>query len=260
MVPSRGTVCDVCGERLLSPVFAQQSAAPEGAPARCGVCVRYRQPYRRAVAYGSYEGELRELLHLLKYSRVMTAAPVLGTLLAHAMRKLDHELRAVGEPVLVITVPLDRERGRTRGFNQSDVVLRAAMRELARDAHPLPLQFADGVLQRVRRTVSQTGLTRHQRRENLRGAFSVNAMLPIKDRSVVLVDDVFTTGTTIAECARTLKRAGAEEVYAATVARVYKFSAEELDRWNFHGQLTSNGGARAAEQANRAVTSEHPKG
>jgi len=75
---------------------------------------------------------------------------------------------------------------------------------------------------RVRATQSQIGLTRHQRRENLRGAFAVTAPEEIRGREVLLVDDVMTTGTTAAECARALRRAGASAVWVATVARTLK--------------------------------------
>jgi len=81
---------------------------------------------------------------------------------------------------------------------------------------------ADGVLVRLRDTRSQTGLTRHQRRENMRGAFAVKDAALVTGRHIIVVDDVLTTGTTAAECARVLRRAGAKKVYVATVARVMK--------------------------------------
>src|SRR5262249_50776078 len=84
------------------------------------------------------------------------------------------------------------------------------------------LILAPSVLQRIRETRSQTGLTRHQRRENLRGAFAVSDSDNVRDKNILLIDDVMTTGTTVAECARVLKRAGARNVYVATVARVLR--------------------------------------
>jgi phosphoribosylpyrophosphate synthetase len=77
---------------------------------------------------------------------------------------------------------------------------------------------------RRRETGSQIGLTRHQRRENLRGAFAVSDPTRILNRDILLVDDVYTTGTTAAECARVLRRAGAARVWVATVARTLKIS------------------------------------
>jgi predicted amidophosphoribosyltransferase len=81
-----------------------------------------------------------------------------------------------------------------------------------------------GVLVRSRETRSQVGLTRHQRRENLRGAFAVTDSEQVSKRNILLVDDVFTTGTTASECARVLRRAGANRVWVATVARTLKVS------------------------------------
>jgi predicted amidophosphoribosyltransferase len=81
------------------------------------------------------------------------------------------------------------------------------------------------VLVRTRETASQTGLTRHQRRANVRGAFAVVKPEKIKGRSILVVDDVMTTGTTAGECARVLRRAGAKEVFVATVARATKEAA-----------------------------------
>ena len=85
------------------------------------------------------------------------------------------------------------------------------------------------ILERRRDTESQIGLTRHQRRENLRGSFAVARPEEIAGREVLLVDDVFTTGTTVSECARVLRRAGASKVFVATVARTLKADAKGVD-------------------------------
>jgi predicted amidophosphoribosyltransferase len=87
-----------------------------------------------------------------------------------------------------------------------------------------------GLLERRRETKSQIGLSRHQRRENIRGAFVVTRPREMAGREVLLVDDVFTTGTTVSECARILRRAGASKVYVATVARTLKTEAQHAIR------------------------------
>ncbi len=183
----------------------------------CPVCRRIDRPFERAVAYGSYEGGLRELVHLLKFHGVKPAANVLGTMLGEAIGKLD-----IGDTILVIPVPLYRAKRRQRGFNQAEMIARAAIKATSlRDR----LQLATDILARTRDTHSQIGLTSHQRRENLRGAFSVARATEVTGREVLLVDDVYTTGTTASECARVLRRAGAAKVFVATVARTLKLAS-----------------------------------
>ena len=103
-------------------------------------------------------------------------------------------------------------------FNQAELIARAALKRLAMSG----IELAADLLVRQRITVSQIGLTRPQRAENIRGAFRVHRPEKITGRSVLLIDDVLTTGTTASECARVLRRAGAEKVWVATVARTLK--------------------------------------
>jgi len=216
MHPIAGGLCSICGERLVSPhAFA---AAQE---VRCGLCRRMEPPYARAVAYGSYEGGLRDLIHMLKYQQVRPAANVLGRMLAEAVAGLEPSFEDAN--LCVVPVPLHRSKLRHRGFNQAELISRVVLKlSPLRDRY---LLLSDG-LERVRETQSQTGLTRHQRRENMRGAFRVKHPKQISGCEVLLVDDVFTTGTTVSECARILRRAGAAKVWVATVARTLKAEAQ----------------------------------
>jgi ComF family protein len=191
------------------------------------LCRRIEQPYARARAFGSYDGNLRGLIHLLKYEQVRPAAKVLGQLLAEAMQGL---LAEIGSGMrVVVPVPLHSSRLQQRGFNQAELIARAALSNMPGGA-AVDLQLRTDVLRRKRATDTQTGLTRHQRRENLRGAFEVTRRDEIAGKEVLLVDDVFTTGTTASECAKVLRRAGAERVLVATVARVMKGETISLGR------------------------------
>jgi ComF family protein len=203
--------CSVCGERL---EFEPTELIP-----LCGVCRRLPPRFDFAVSFAGYDGTLRKLVHLLKYEQLRPAAQVLGDKLA---QEIDGHRFETDQSVLVVPVPLHRSKRRQRGFNQSELIASNALKHLPRSRFELHC----GNLRRVRATVSQTGLTRHQRRENVRGAFAVAAPERVKDRSVLLVDDVYTTGTTLNECARVIRGAGAKQIVVVTVARVYRPVAE----------------------------------
>jgi ComF family protein len=205
----QGDFCSICGERLSG--FGAPAQPKE--PAVCGMCRRARPEFERAVAFGSYDGTLRELLHLLKYEGVRPVAGILGGLLARAIENADLS----GLNLLVVPVPLYRSRRGERGFNQAELLARALVGKLSAG-----WPVVTGALLRTRETASQTGLTRHQRRANVKGAFKVKERSLVVGKDILLTDDVLTTGTTAAECARVLKRAGAGKVYVATVARVLK--------------------------------------
>ncbi|MDP9161235.1 MAG: ComF family protein [Acidobacteriota bacterium] len=223
MHPIEGAVCAVCGERLMSPYLVDSDVASSvPSDALCGLCRRVTPSYARAVAYGSYDGGLRELIHLLKYQSVRPAADVLGEMLAAAIAKLSTNFEQ--KTILVVPVPLHRSKLRERGFNQSELIARAALKFLHADGR---LRVSP-VLKRIRPTKSQIGLTQHQRRENLRGAFAVINPEEIKGSEILLVDDVVTTGTTVSECARILRRAGASNVWVASVGRTLKLGQQSI--------------------------------
>jgi predicted amidophosphoribosyltransferase len=239
MLPIPGDVCTLCGERVYSP-YVVAGARGEF---RCGLCRRIEPVFTRAAAYGSYESGLRELIHLLKFGGVRPAAHVLGRMLAGAIATLDPELPA--DSVLLIPVPLHRSKFRQRGFNQAELIARAAIKTRAAitisaavnpavdinavNINKDRLRLGEGVLVRTRETASQIGLTNHQRRENLRGAFAVAQPEAVRGREVLVVDDVYTTGATVSECARVLRRAGATKVWVATVARTLKLSTRQVE-------------------------------
>ena len=214
MRPISGSLCVTCGERVDGPYVSEGEI-------RCAPCRRLEPPYVKATAYGSYESGLRELIHLLKYEQVRPAADVLGRMLAEAIA----DLRPLfGVCPVVVPVPLHARKLRQRGFNQAELIVRAALKLTPVEKR---LQLSSDVLQRCRETQSQIGLSRHQRRENMRGAFAVVKPEEIMGREVLLVDDVFTTGTTASECARVLRRAGASKIFVATVARTLKVEAQQ---------------------------------
>jgi ComF family protein len=224
MRPITGGLCSICGERLLSPfAFSVEGHASETGDVLCGLCRRLEPPYVKATAYGSYDSGLRELIHLLKYNQVRPAANVLGRMLMEAVEDLKPLFTA--SEVLVVPVPLHSGKLRQRGFNQSELIACAGLK-----LNSGRFRLIAGLLERRRETKSQIGLSRHQRRENIRGAFVVAKAGEVVGREVLVVDDVFTTGTTVSECARILRRAGASKVFVATVARTLKTEAQHAIR------------------------------
>lgn len=213
IVPLEGPLCQICGEKLFHP-----NAETEETPL-CPICRRVGAHFRRAAAYGAYEGALRELIHLFKYNGVRPAGEVLGCLLHQTVGAM-----ALPDSVIVVPVPLWSGKRTARGFNQAEAIARAFIRFQSSSS----IQLDTSILVRTRETASQTGLTRHQRRANVRGAFAVVKAERVKGRSILIVDDVMTTGTTAGECARVLRRAGAKEVFVATVARATKEAGSVL--------------------------------
>jgi ComF family protein len=173
----------------------------------CGVCISKPpriQRTRSAVAYGDLS---RSIALRLKYGRKVALARTMARYMAPLVR-------TDGDPILV-PVPLHRSRLWQRGFNQSALVARELAKATGFRSEPR-------ILRRVKRTPALKGMSPRQRRRTVAGAFSVDASVDLQGRTVVLVDDVLTTGSTANACARALKRAGAERVELISWARVIK--------------------------------------
>lgn len=211
----------MCGEALGVQGFGD--AEVEAGDPLCRPCRVAGPPFAQAVAHGLYQDKLRGLLHLLKYDGIEPVAGKLGDLLALkilAMKVLA--LKDAPKDVIVVPVPLFRAKRRQRGFNQAELLARAAVKALKRLQQDRKFTVATGLLERRRSTESQAGLTPHQRRANLRGAFFAPLPERLKGADVLLIDDIYTTGATARACAQVLRRAGAHSVRVATVARAQR--------------------------------------
>jgi competence protein ComFC len=175
----------------------------------CRACVEARPPYAVHRSGGAYDGALKDIILLFKYRRLS----VLGRGLAGIAKEA-----VGGEEMLwsgveaIVPVPLHPRRKRERGFNQS----RVFAGELGKLAG---VGVCDGALVKVRNAPPQTSLEGRERVGNVRGAYRVKKGDLVRGRVLLLADDVYTTGATIGECARTLLDAGAKEVRAVTIAR-----------------------------------------
>ncbi len=198
-----GPMCACCGDALDAPT-----------PSLCRACRLAPPPFVRAVAYGLYQDRMKAAIHALKYDGLYPAAKKLGWMLAQAIGQLAAEAPS---EMLVIPVPLHRSKRAQRGFNQARSLAVYALKALHKTYPAWRLKLASSALLRLRATESQAGLTRRQRRLNVRGAFSVSSAVAGKD--ILVIDDIFTTGATARAAAQALVRAGAASVRIATLAR-----------------------------------------
>jgi len=211
---ARLPLCNGCGRamaRLMEMPYCPRCgrhAGPYTADERgCIFCRKFPIRHDATVRVGQYEGPLKALILRYKYQRRMELGTIMGRWLAERLAAAPWaDLVQV-----IVPVPLHWSRRFSRGFNQAE----GLARELAASGRRVSARR----LLRVRPTPHQRYLAADQRRRNVRGAFHVRGgAADLKDRNVLLVDDVMTSGTTVAECTRVLKKAGAAAVFVAVVA------------------------------------------
>ena len=191
-------LCPICGIPFIGA----------GSDHRCGACLANPPLFDTARAPFLYEGSIRDLIHSFKYSQKTHLRNPLALLTIEGMGVFLTEKK----PNLIIPVPLHRSRLRQRGFNQAVLLGRIVSQHLS-----LPMRT--DVLVRTRPTEPQIDLSATERRVNVKGAFAIYKPEQIACKRILLLDDVMTTGSTMNECAKVLKNAGAESVMAVTIAR-----------------------------------------
>lgn len=211
--PERGTVCAGCLTRLerLAPPWCEICGGPlphDGSDL-CARCAHSRVPFARARSFGPYEGGLARLIQLLKYHGERALARDLAPLLITVLDGMEIEG--------LTFVPMSPSRRRARGFNQAELLARHLGRRLGVPVFP--------ALRKTRETPPQEALSRPERLRSLGGAFA--PLGPARCESVLLVDDVYTTGATVTECSRALRTAGYERVFVVTLARTPRPCADE---------------------------------
>ena len=189
--------CEICGR------FLQDERDEK----LCPQCRESKPPFTAARALGPYCGILKYAIHNLKFCGDRKLAVPLGKMLGKKISRLGQNI----EVDIVVPVPMFFYREKRRGFNQSALLADEVSSELSK-----PL--SEGLLQKQWDTIPQTELTFNKRSINLKDSFCVSAEFNIRGKSVLLVDDIITTGSTAAECSKELLNAGAKQVIVGVVA------------------------------------------
>ncbi len=201
ITPIESPACPRCARPFPSPHALSHSPGH-----LCGDCRRRPPAYHLARTPFAYQSPLKEAIVLFKYhGKTQLALPLAQLIAGTGAPPADIDA--------ILAVPLHPRRLREREFNQSLLLARHLGRRWNLPVPPSPLR-------RTRLTPPQTTLTRRERLKNLRRCFAVTAPAAIEGKTLLLVDDVFTTGATVNECAKTLRRAGAKAVYVCTLARM----------------------------------------
>jgi len=213
----RWPLCEVCGREMADliaapycPLCGRRAGPYTVGPDGCLFCRKFPVRFSAAVRVGPYEGPLKTLILRCKDERRTAIAGALGRLLRERLALVPW----ADQVDLVVPVPLHWARRIGRGFNQAALLAREPAA-----AAPKAKGVSTRLLRRTRPTPHQMNLPAAQRRKNVRGAFVARgAKDALKGKGVLLVDDVMTSGTTIGECTRVLRRAGARDVYVAVAA------------------------------------------
>ncbi len=207
-------LCDSCQAKVVRivPPFCETCSEPFDGSINtaftCANCAHRTIYFKTAVAVYRGRGIVRDVIHEFKYNRQIHLRHLVARWLCAALD--DERLRGQKFEV-VVPVPLHPARQRERGFNQASLLAKLLSAQTSIPCRPL--------LKRVRYTTTQTALDRSERMENLHNAFRLRKNADVRGLRVLLIDDVLTTGSTLNECARVLKRAGATSVHSATAAR-----------------------------------------
>lgn len=208
-------ICNICKEKInirneqVCPI-CEKTTTPDGQT--CFACKKKAWLDGMLVAASYRQPLISKTVHLFKYRFVEELSLPLSDVVIKAIRGYEMPL-----PDLVIPIPLHPKRLRWRGFNQSALLAKNIIEKILPGSE---LEMAENIMIRSRYTLPQMSIRDHsERNRNIRDAFAVENFSKVKGKRILLVDDIATTGSTISECARVLKAAGAKEVWATVIAR-----------------------------------------
>lgn len=174
----------------------------------CTNCKNGKLYFKRNKSLFLYKSPINTVIRKLKYDNKKYLSDTFSNMIAGEVSKMEHHFD------VVVPVPLFPKRQKKRGYNQSELLCEALKTKLN-------MNVDTTLLLKIRNTRTQANLTRIERMENLDSAFMVSNKKAVKGKTILIVDDVFTTGTTINECAKTLVEAGAKAVYSVTLAHAH---------------------------------------
>jgi len=189
-------ICKICGKPLESGYI----------PDRCPDCIKHPHFFTTAVAAVEYEGLIKKSIYKYKYGNKAYMYKAFGHLMVQAI--IDKDIKGFE---VIVPVPLHRAKRAERGFNQSELLAKYISEKL-----DVPIDFKN--LKRIKKTSVQNKLHRLQRQQNIKDAFIVKNSNAFKDRVVLLVDDILTTGATADECSKMILENGANKVFVLSIA------------------------------------------
>jgi len=216
-----GFLCPACntGCTPVEPPFCTQCGtlfSSSGEDHMCDACIRTPPFFDSARAFGVYENSLMALVHSLKYKKDLQVARPLGQMLFNCLNRFFSDI----EMDAAVPVPLHPIKFRARGFNQAYLLMRRWPDMMGSgDACLSGFKIKKSIIERKKNTRSQAGMDGNARLSNVKGAFYLKDPSEVSGKRILVVDDVMTTGATVNECAKTLKKGGAREVHVLTLAR-----------------------------------------
>jgi len=207
-------ICDDCAKKIIErlPPFCARCGRQLKAGAETGHVCRYCEedkPYfDRAWSVCRYEGVLKGLIHDFKYKKVTSLSADFAAMIIGFMRKYG----AGKDCQMILSVPMHPDRLLGREVNHADMLARALGKKLG-------ISYSGNALKKIKNTPLQSRLRRSARIKNMSSSFSLKDRQAVRDKNIMLVDDLFTTGSTVNECSRILKDSGAKRVEVITLAR-----------------------------------------
>lgn len=192
--------CSVCGRGLLEDTLDSEQII------RCAQCIKHPHYFKKSISVLSYEGNIRNLIHRFKYSDHSHMYKMFGRLMVKTIRDYDFEYVD-----LVVPIPLHLNRLKKRGYNQAELLASYIGKEL-------DLKVDSKALVRQKETSAQNKLSKSDRAKNIEGVFNISDNFDFLQKKILLIDDIYTTGSTVDECSKVMLEHGAGEIFVATLA------------------------------------------